>query len=460
MFLTHHQSTVVDGPVILFDSIGDRASLISATSAQPDGSADNAFDTLTYDFWRPAVVPAELRVKTALAEDVDCVGIAAHTLGSTKSSFRVLRGSPSLRTNEHLSSEDFSTGWSTSSASAALLGNDPSVIDPAGTLKSGKLTCSDVLNVSRRMYLTTGISVTPGAAYSASIYIKPRGNWSWFGFAFAAGTTVTEAAVSGQVNLVTGQIALQAGQIFVYPLSDGWYKVVLIGNVLTSTLYRLTVSLVNGAGSTTSPAVGIVGAGCNVFGAHVELGSSYRGYIPSTASVKGTSNYIEASDFLRPSDNSPIITTFPLVSTTDVALSVTGPGSFLPSVGVFFAGKSLLLPTGISPSYTPIYLAREIDLETSKTRGGQFMGNRVMRRGARGRINLIPMLHDYVQGTMLPFINYYDDGKPFFFASSPSFFSVDTSYCWRSDRADPMRPSFDEGGLFMSVSMDVEAIVA
>lgn len=70
-------------PRILYDDINRRGT-ISGSTQQTGFEAENAADYLTWDFWRPSTLPAELTVTTEEAEPFDYALIAAHTLGTNR----------------------------------------------------------------------------------------------------------------------------------------------------------------------------------------------------------------------------------------------------------------------------------------------------------------------------------------------------------------------------------------
>lgn len=132
-------------------------------------------------------------------------------------------------------------------------------------------------------------------------------------------------------------------------------------------------------------------------------------------------------------------------------------GTTVPSIGVGMIGQRFVFESNVVAPYTPIKMSEEIELLTSVTLGGNFLGNRVRRTGARTTVAFAPALATWVRGTLEPFRQHFNNGQPFVFASSPTFVPNDAAYCFRSDRAQPMNPTFAQDGLFMSFSMDVDA---
>jgi hypothetical protein len=107
----------------------------------------------------------------------------------------------------------------------------------------------------------------------------------------------------------------------------------------------------------------------------------------------------------------------------------------------------------------PLWQSQKVELLQSVSLGGQFLGNRVNRRGGEGSIILNILERSFIEGTSFQsFKTHYDNGKAFFFASSPADYDEDLAYVWRSPR-QTMRPTFVDNGIFYQVNMSLEAYV-
>lgn len=83
-FVLGEGELALDHPRILWDDISRHAGTTIVSSSEQVGfELENAFDYLTWDFWRPSSIPATITITTAVAEDVDYALIAAHNLGTT-----------------------------------------------------------------------------------------------------------------------------------------------------------------------------------------------------------------------------------------------------------------------------------------------------------------------------------------------------------------------------------------
>lgn len=80
-----------DAPMVLWDNVLARGTLTTDSQTVPDGLAAYAVNGLTWDFWVPSTYPARLTVTLPAPETVDCIAIAAHTLGSTGAGLTLVR---------------------------------------------------------------------------------------------------------------------------------------------------------------------------------------------------------------------------------------------------------------------------------------------------------------------------------------------------------------------------------
>lgn len=158
-----------------------------------------------------------------------------------------------------------------------------------------------------------------------------------------------------------------------------------------------------------------------------------------------------------PENDSIFFVPFNYVEAQDWRIRVEGDS--IPSIGILFLGKALQFETGILPSYTPMYMAEDIDLLTSRTITGQFMPNRIERRGLSTSFNLNILDREFIEGSEFQeFRRYHNDGGSFFFASNPNELRDDVSYCWRQANGI-MQPTFAENGIFYSVKLALEGFL-
>lgn len=158
-----------------------------------------------------------------------------------------------------------------------------------------------------------------------------------------------------------------------------------------------------------------------------------------------------------PSDDSIIL--FPFTSTSASQWRLTVDGVSEPSIGVMFLGFMRKFPSGILPAYTPMYMAENITLLTSQTITGQFMPNRIQRRGLSSSFSLNILDRSEVEDSNFQGMRrHINDGGTFFFASNPAELTEDVSYCWRQDGGE-IKPTFEENGIFYKVQLSLEGFI-
>lgn len=196
-----------------------------------------------------------------------------------------------------------------------------------------------------------------------------------------------------------------------------------------------------------------------------DVGASYFGVCSHNLSSVGARIFLQTSaDGLSwtsvvdhiPTDDSILF--FPFTYTESRYWRFRIQGTTTPSVGVIFLGEGLQFETGIMPSYTPMYMAEDIELMTAQTITGQFMPNRIQRKGLSTSFNLNILDRDFIEGANFQaFRRYYNDGGSFFFASNPAELEDDVAYCWR--QSGTIQPTFANNGLFYSTEMALEGFL-
>lgn len=157
---------------------------------------------------------------------------------------------------------------------------------------------------------------------------------------------------------------------------------------------------------------------------------------------------------VTPTDNTTILGLFNSVSARYWRLQVSG--GTVPNIAVVMLGARFTFPAGVKPPYVPVWLSQQYELLTATTIGGQFLGNRVKRKGGKTQINLVALDRSFVESSLLGFKEHYNLGKAFVWAAGPNIFTKDVGYVWRTE-GSTINPVFDSNGLFMSTSMEVYA---
>jgi hypothetical protein len=192
--------------------------------------------------------------------------------------------------------------------------------------------------------------------------------------------------------------------------------------------------------STAVDSFAIVGHNCGTKGNTILLQSSPDNSVWTTRAT------------VVPTDDTTILGLFTSFSARYWRISISG--GTVPTIAVWMLSQRFNMPAGVKPPYTPLWLAQDFDLLTGMTMGGQFLGNRVLRKGGRTAISLVALDTNFVETSLVLFRQHYNSGKAFVFASSPSTFTKDVGYVWRTESA-VMSPTFDDNGNWMSVNMEV-----
>lgn len=157
---------------------------------------------------------------------------------------------------------------------------------------------------------------------------------------------------------------------------------------------------------------------------------------------------------VTPTDDTTILGLFTAVSARYWRIQIANGTA--PNIGVAMIGARFTFPAGVRAPYTPVWLSQTYELLIGETMGGQFLGNRILRKGAMTAINLVSFERAFAESNLLPFREHYNLGKAFVWAAGPSIFTKDVGYVWRTE-SSVMAPTFDENGSWMSVSMEVNA---
>jgi len=189
------------------------------------------------------------------------------------------------------------------------------------------------------------------------------------------------------------------------------------------------------------------------------------GIVSHTVGTSGATVEVQSSDdavlwitraTISPLTDETILTVFPPVSARYWRIYITVSTCV---IGVIKLGKRLVFPGGVISGHVSISHAHNVNLMTNISLGGQYIGNRQNRVGASTNIDFGLIDTDFVENDMAEFEDHYNSGRPFMFAASPLQYPYDYGYCWRSGSDGEMRPSYQEGGELMPISIGVQVYV-
>ena len=177
------------------------------------------------------------------------------------------------RTNQHLSSEDFS-GYA--GANFTVVPNDAT--SPDGNVSADFIKENSGVN---QKYFYKDSSITSGLEYTQSIFIKSNGT-RYFQI---TGSTGFDTGMRVNFDLEVGEITLNVNandaSIIEYP--DGWYRVSVTDTATTTTTGRMVYALIGSADAGRLASYsGVTTEGVYAWGAMLEVGDYSTSYIPTT----------------------------------------------------------------------------------------------------------------------------------------------------------------------------------
>lgn len=441
-------------PIIAWDNKAASATLSTMDgTVSPTDPESNAVTGSTYDVWsaNPTADTVSIRAILASQTTVNFVAIAAHNLAAIGAG-AVPQEFVASRTNLHLRSQDFSTGWQASNPTDSAL-TDAAEYSPYGGLTAGALLCTTTTDSIKRLRASANITVSATTAYTASIFVKSEG-WTWVGVALAASTAFTEVAASARVNLSTGATTLEAGSsVLAEDYGGGWWRISITGTTGASTGYRLSVILLDADETVTSSSAGIVGSGIYAWGAQIEAGSTLTSYIPTTTAAVA-SVWADLARPIIPSGDKPAAWYFPDVSELNirVRVSTSGPSSAV-EIGIWFVGAVMTMDRPFYQGYAPIIKPTEVDLQSNISAGGHLLGTSVVKRGSRIEMPFSNLSDTFVRGDdFAGFMDHFNEGGGSFVAWRPTKYPDDIHYFWRDGVT--IRPTNSGPKAFMSAAIE------
>ena len=162
------------------------------------------------------------------------------------------------------------------------------------------------------------------------------------------------------------------------------------------------------------------------------------------------STWTDATPELTVPDNTPIMVFFGEASARYWRLQILTGAS--PKIGVWYAGKSLAMQTGIESGYSPINLSRNTTVRSNKSEGGQFLGRYIVREGVSGKIDFIDLSDDWYREYFDPFV-LSARANTFFLAWNPAYRPSDVVYGWTQG---DISPTYTDPTGLISVSMNIQ----
>jgi len=156
-----------------------------------------------------------------------------------------------------------------------------------------------------------------------------------------------------------------------------------------------------------------------------------------------------------PTDDKPLIFLDTIRDARRMRITLGGsPTPFPPRIAVIYVGLSLWMPEAIRGAHTPLVLSRQTVMEQMLSRGGQFLGQNIRRRGYTGTVSFDQLDADWYRTNFEPFVQ-AARRYPYFFAWRPGERTDEVAYAWTGEDIAPAYMGFLD---YMSVSWNLQAV--
>lgn len=195
--------------------------------------------------------------------------------------------------------------------------------------------------------------------------------------------------------------------------------------------------------------VGIAGHTLGSSGASIVVQTSDNTFAGSPSDEVWT----DFASGLVPADDAPLLFLDDVRSVRRVRLTVTGVAE-APRIAVIYVGEALAMQRRIYGGHAPITLSRETVLYRALSRGGQFLGQSIRRRGVTGSASFKHLTAAWYRANFDPFVKAARQ-YPYFFAWRPADFPLEVAYVWTQDDIRPMNSGMLD---FMEVGWNMNGI--
>jgi hypothetical protein len=121
----------------------------------------------------------------------------------------------------------------------------------------------------------------------------------------------------------------------------------------------------------------------------------------------------------------------------------------------FYLGQELVMPRPFFDGHTPPTLARQAEVRSSTSRGGQFLGQDVIRYGIQTSANWRNIEQAWYRANFDAVALHLRE-KPIFFAWNLNY-PEEVAYLWTADNVQPVNVAQTVGGMF-SVSINFKGV--
>lgn len=418
------------------------ASNVVVSSEVAGGPRDAPLRPDTAAYWQPSALPATWVLDLGALSDVDYVGIAGHTIGSTASSVGVYLGEtsdfaarvtlPGVAGN-YASSPDSVANTITGDIEIRMKlslpswtpGLNISLVDKSNGSFNYRLimTAANVL----RLDVEVGGSLLIPACTVATGFAAGSTNWIKATRSAATGNTNFYSSSDGITwnQMGAANVASTAGNIqtFTFPLSIGSGVGMLSGVVYYADIRNAIGATVPVA--TFDPSAGVTDGTSFVSGTGETWTINRSGGTPARL----INPRFGGAD-VAPVDDSPIVFLDAQRSARYLQVSLAGAGATMPKIAVVYVGKALAMTQEVEPSgFTPVNMARQTVLKRSMSRGGQFLGQGYRRNGVAGQVAFKYLDPEWYRAYFEPFAK-SARRYPYFYIWWPEHYPTEVAYVW------------------------------
>lgn len=186
----------------------------------------------------------------------------------------------------------------------------------------------------------------------------------------------------------------------------------------------------------------------------IDLGATrsfnYVGIAAHTLGSEGAELTVQGEKVI-PADDTPILLLMENRSDYQINLQISyGPAS----IGVVYVGQVLEVMRPVYGGHTPGTLSRDTKLNRSLSRGGQFLGQQIRRRGVSTELSLSNLSPEWYRDTFDPFVK-HARRFPFFLAWRPTRFPDEVIYGWAPEDIQPSNSGTRD---LMEVSFSIQGM--
>lgn len=174
---------------------------------------------------------------------------------------------------------------------------------------------------------------------------------------------------------------------------------------------------------------------------------SYVGIAAHTLGSVGTSVTV-LGETISPSGDEPILLLTTEQSVSSITLDLTGDPA---QVGVVYVGEILEMMRPVYGGHSPGPLSRDTTMKRSLSRGGQFLGQQIRRKGYSTGFSFNNLDPDWYRDSFDPFVE-HARRYPYFVAWRPTRYPEEVMYGWTQDDIQPSNSGTRD---LVDVSFDV-----